>query len=199
MSNVPQYLIEEARNRGIVEGATARSPYGSEFIVGPVSGWRTNFDGTGAANHDGYQIYSHDMQQWATVITPAPAQAGGLKEGDAVECGPAMRAAIIELAKELDVLTYQHGGGQIDGLRYSCGQVLTAGMLRTWAERNGGKGLTIITPEAFIAKMRVTASQPKPITIDGHNVKWEKGCIKVGCQTITNDTVRAIAAKLIDP
>jgi hypothetical protein len=54
------------------------------------------------------------------------------------------------------------------------------------------------TPEAFIAKMRVTAKKPKPIKIDGHEVKYEKGQIKVGCQYIPNATVRAIAEKLID-
>jgi hypothetical protein len=51
-----------------------------------------------------------DLLQWRMGHRdhPRPRQGGrGLKEGDACECGPAMRAAIIELAKELGAPTYK--------------------------------------------------------------------------------------------
>ena len=57
---------------------------------------------------------------------------------------------------------------------------------------------TTHTPEAFIAKMRATAKQPNPIQIAEHTVEFRKGSIKVGCTTIPNATVKAIAQKLID-
>ena len=41
-------------------------------------------------------------------------------------------------------------------------------------------------------------NKPKPITIGSNTVKFTKGEINVGCTTISNETVRAIAAKLID-
>ena len=116
----------------------------------------------------------------------------GLKQGDAVECGPAMRAAIIELAR-------------VSGLHTSDG--VSGGIILFLSETifdvsknsiNGGRARNYIVPEAFIAKMRVTASQPKPIKIGDHAVKFNKGSIQVGCTTVDNATVRAIAEKLQD-
>ena len=136
--------------------------------------------------------------KFATVIAPAPSQqpqAIGLQEGDAVECSTAMRAAIIELAKELGIPTYgmPHDEYPIGGFRVkNFGRGLGPTTIR------GPFSSAAITPEAFIAKMRVTAAQPKPITIGGNTVKFTKGEINVGSTTISNETVRAIAAKLID-
>lgn len=128
---------------------------------------------------------------WATVLTPAPQAAPeGLQEGDAVECGPAMRAAIVELAKELGI----HGGWDLE--EYPAKE----GICLYWNGKkvHTGRFTSNHTPEAFIAKMRVEAAKPKPIRIDGHEVQFSTGSIKVGCTTINNETVRAIAAKLID-
>ena len=119
----------------------------------------------------------------------------GLKEGDSCECGPAMRAAIIELAKELGLGVWKDTD-YYQPPRYCL----------YWNSREAHlaprhpsvSGTKLHTPEDFIAKMRVTASQPKSITIGEHTVKFTKGEIKVGSTTISNETVRAIAAKLID-
>ena len=197
MSKVPQHLIDEATRRGIVPGAivSCASSYGiqkgDKGIVLPVSNWIHGGAEGSILVGDNLFGYSSPNKRWATVITPAPSQqpqAIGLQEGDAVECGPAMRAAIIELAKELGVRVNARGG--------EFGLVVTSGVIVSAHCRLGNDN--VITPEAFIAKMRVTAAQPKPITIGGNTVKFTKGEINVGSTTISNETVRAIAAKLID-
>jgi hypothetical protein len=141
-------------------------------------------------NLEAYSSISND--RWATVLPPAPqAAAEGLVEGDACECGPAMRAAIIELADDLELKATSYSEGIIayyDGKVYDCSRTCTIGeKVKNWH-----------TPEAFIAKMRVEAAKPKPIRIGDHEVKFNTGSIKVGCTTIDNATVRAIAANLKD-
>ncbi len=201
MSQVPQHLIDEATRRGIVPGATigcAASKTHAPGIVAPYSEWKYSSGiGTlwvGTEKHRPLLLAAKDCEdEWATIITPAPSaqpQAIGLQEGDAVECGPAMRAALIELAKELGVNVTSSATVKYSALTWWCKRI---------AGHRGGDVLkNYITPEEFIAKMRVTASQPKPITIDNYIVYFTKGEIKVGCTTISNETVRAIAAKLID-
>lgn len=200
MSNVPQHLIDEATHYGIVPGAVSCSAMDIDptvTIVPTHDKWSLGIAPKSDIHfHDPVHCYILQAGKWATVITPAPAP-DGLKEGDAVECGPAMRAAIIELAKELGVCEGD-GGTDLSGTSGVWNCEGTGRVYKCSSFRN----LRRITPEAFMAKMRVTAALPKsepPIIIDGHVVKWEKGFIKVGCQEIPNDTVRAIAAKLIDP
>ena len=193
MKNVPQELIDEAAKRGIVPGAIIRcAAEGDEASVLPYSQWKNKGWGENYIFMDpppclGPWIYHNG--EWATVITPAPAKEGeGLVDGDACECGIKMREGIRELANELGLNTYPE-----------CG---TRRLAWTNNKVQGWCGApNVITTEAFIAKMRVTAKLPKPeppIVIDGHEVKYEKGRIKVGCQYIPNATVRAIAEKLID-
>lgn len=128
---------------------------------------------------------------WATVIAPAPGK--GLQEGDSVECGPAMRAAIIELARELGVCNGQDGG--IRGESHGVWNCHGTGLVNTISNF---QGTTKITPEEFIARMRVTAGIPKPETIDGYTVEYHAGYIKVGSTKVPNDVVRAIHKKLKD-
>ena len=194
---VDQHIIDEAKARGIVPGARIRcASDGTNGTVAPYKEWIEKSSGSLQVGFDdrGTSLYAFSRQnnRWATVITPAPqAAAEGLVEGDACECGPAMRAAIIELAKELGLKATSYSEGitaYYDGKVYDCSRTCTIGeKVKNWH-----------TPEAFIAKMRVTASQPKPITIGGNTVEFTKGEISVGCTTISNETVRAVAAKLID-
>lgn len=195
---VPKELIDEATRRGIVPGAKIRDDQMRVGTVPPIEEWSEGAFGSLFLNHtNDLRAFNANTDKWATVITPAPSaqpEPIGLQEGDAVECSPAMCAAIIELAKELGVPTYGVPPDEVDIIGFNV--------------EDFGRGLGLCTvgfcamnkhtPEVFIAKMRVTASQPKPITIGDHTVKFTKGEIKVGCATIPNETVRAIAAKMID-
>ena len=201
MSQVPQHLIDEATRRGIVPGAQVKSADGGRpMTVAPIEEWKQGSAGSiyNGRFLCGSRLFDAFGDAWAAVITPVPSQrpqAIGLQEGDAVECGPAMRAAIIELAKELGV----HDPEDIDIEEYQWRgvYVLPSGFVHRFAGKTP-KRFNLLTPEAFIARMRVTASHTKPITIGGKTVKFYKGEINVGCTTISNETVRAIAAKLID-
>ena len=196
---VDQKIIDEAKARGIVPGARiqcASVDYKCHGTVAETEHWFVGSEHTLWVGKDDKQQelcgYSISNERWATVITPAPqAAAEGLVEGDSCECGPAMRAAIIELAKELGLKATSYSEGIIayyDGKVYDCSRACTIGeKVKNWH-----------TPEAFIAKMRVEAAKPKPIRIGDHEVKFNTGSIKVGCTTIDNATVRAIAANLKD-
>ena len=197
MSNMKTFeeLKAEAKERGIVEGAVIKTATTNDYIetLGDSSQWSSHNGSLWSA--DGICLYEYEVDSWATVITPAPSTEEGLKEGDAVECGPAMRAAIVELAKELGICD-SHGGYEGSDMK---------GVWNIWGKGlvymvSDFGGLTKITPEAFIAKMRVTAALPKPeppIMIGSDKVEFRAGRIKVGCTTIDNATVRAIASKLI--
>lgn len=135
-----------------------------------------------------------------TVITPAPSKEEGLIEGDGCRCGPAMRAAIIELAKELGILEGYGGSDDksVEGVWNIHGRGLVYRVCNF-------EGLTELTPEEFMAKMRITAALPKPeppINIESYGknyqVQFRAGDVKIGCTTIDNATVRLIASKLID-
>ena len=196
---VDQHIIDEAKARGIVPGARiqcASVDYKCHGTVAETEHWFGGSEHALWVGKDDKQKelcgYSISNERWATVITPAPqAAAEGLVEGDSCECGPAMRAAIIELAKELGLKATSYSEGIIayyDGKVYDCSRTCTIGeKVKNWH-----------TPEAFIAKMRVEAAKPKPIRIGDHEVKFNTGSIKVGYTTIDNATVRAIAANLKD-
>ena len=94
----------EAKGHGIIPGAVIQcavdpARYGT---VSPYSEWRVGVDYpyliVGIDNM-GAPLYALSRGKWATVKTPAPPQ--GLQPRDACKCGPAMRAAIAERAKEL--------------------------------------------------------------------------------------------------
>lgn len=199
MNQVPKHLIEAAALKGIVPGAEV-SCYitpSDTGIVPPVEKWEKGSGGWFFVSDEDNGIYvvADDNSRFAKVIQPTTSQ--GLEEGMATECSPAMRAAIIELAKELGIGT---GGvpphdNRLLGVKctkYSHGIEIVTKM----AEGMGRH--TLLTPEDFIAKMRATAKKPKPIKIGNDVVVFNKGSIKVGCTTIPNETVRAIADKLQD-
>ena len=211
MAQVPQKLSDEAAKRGSVEGANFQPATDDEYrgTVNNPSRWYVDSKGSvWNATPDDIVIFWHDKNRWASVISPAPSkEEEGLKEGDACECGPAMRAAIVELANELGLLVY---AGVTDQPVSEYPNPTWAGnaMDATYSTPTKHSGLkTWYTPEAFIAKMRATAAKPKPIKIKvgaGNNcgeweVKHEKGRVKIGeCTYVDNATIRSIAEKLID-
>jgi hypothetical protein len=199
-----QQAIEECRKRGIVPGAVVRcasSPYG-DCVVLPYSEWEILRSGSvWVGKERDWQPcwgYYSNHGNYATVITPVPApqEEEGLKEGDACECGPAMRAAIIELAKEL-------GLWHVDGIDQrehndTLGLWFVDELKRVYWCCKFWPSTTMLEPEEFIRRMRVTAKKPKPVSIAGHNVLVTKGTVEIDDTVYANSTIRAIAEKLID-
>ena len=89
-----------------------------------------------------------------------------------------MLAAIIEVADDLGI---RHGGCWRDGwVKNMCWhhEIISFGSLPVGESSVCKKAHT---PEAFIAKMRVTAKKPKPITISNQTVEFTaNGDIKFG-------------------
>ena len=199
--NVPTELIEEATRRGIVPGATVICTTSCSLknedmhgVVANYEDWYYHESGWIKAGRDrgGSALFIHYNKQWSRVVAPAPSV--GLQEGDACECSPAMRAAIIELAKELGVDADSPTTiSKLNCLSYWRNQIIA-----DQVGHSATKIKTLHTPEAFIAKMRATAKKPKPIRIGDYTVKFNKGSIEVGCTKVDNATVRAIAEKLQD-
>lgn len=74
---VPKHLIEEAKKRGIVPGATIRDKWGDEGIVAPFSKWKyaPKHNNNWSIDNGGIQaiyIRSAAYRKWAKVIKPAP-------------------------------------------------------------------------------------------------------------------------------
>ena len=199
-----EQLKAEAAQRGIVEGARIECACdGTIGIVIHPDGWSFGSIGDDewlmvGEDERGWGLYAKDDDRWAEVLTPAPSKEEGLKEGDAVECGPAMRAAIVELAKELGLIVWGEDPITMSVICWCDGRINHVSKVPL---EHDGTLFVGITPEAFIAKMRVTAKLPKPeppIMIGSNKVRFNIGSIKVGCTTIDNAKVRAIAEKLID-
>ena len=195
MTTVPKHIIEEARKNGIVPGAIIRSAKyvrsGATQAVLPYEQWGMfNGEPNNGKGIDGF--YLRWEGQWAEVITPAPSsEPEGLKEGDSVECGPAMRAAIIELAKELGLSIIWPENDNAEAILWFADGLHHPSKNNECIQRR-------LTTAAFITKMIAEAAKPKPIKIGSDKVEFRSGSIKVGCTTVDNATVRAIAEKLID-
>lgn len=189
-----EQLIAEAVRLGIVEGALIASPASADLTeyVRPISEW-VLFP-SGNLNNGPTGLYIAFGDRWATVITPAPVvEEEGLKEGDACECGPAMRVAIMELAKGLGVGVY----GDVRGDEHWAICVhLYEGRVAIGSDLPASR--TKLKSHDFIRGLEATAAKPKPIKIGNDVVKFNTGSITVGCTTIDNATVKAIAEKLID-
>lgn len=184
-----EQIIEEAKKRGIVEGAVCRSPYGSEWTVGNPSNWRRNHLG-GWSDMGGAMIFESGGK-WATVVTAT--QPEGLENGDACECSKTMRDAILELAVELGLLPEVNlccdlSPGWYNDRFVTFGSKSTSKTAKKWH-----------TPEVFIAKMRAEAIKPEPpIMIGKHKVEFEKGGdIKVGCTPVDFATLEKVYNKAL--
>lgn len=125
-----------------------------------------------------------------TVITPAPEdQQQGLVDGMACEPDEHMRRAICEKDKELG----NYGPSQYND-RYLIWR--NAGML--WQANGAPISGEIITPGEFYDRLCRTVKPEPPIRIGGHEVRFRKGSIKVGCTEVPNDIVRKVAERLVD-
>ena len=189
-----QEQIAEAAKRGIIEGATIRCVCAYEDIA-PVPNpreWDLFGDGGMGFRWEGVtmnRIYIRGSGgRFATVITPAPSKEEGLKEGDAVKTTPKMRDAIVELARELGLLGREYSG-TFPNLLYKERYDITGA-------DNSVDGRQYHTPEAFIAKMRVTAAKPKPILIGGRPVQFlSDGAVCTGTYHIDFATLEAVYNK----
>lgn len=167
-----------------------------EGTVAPVNEWRVSIpDGKSIVvghDDDGDTLFAYDggTNKWATVITPAPSK--GLQEGDAVECSPAMRAAIIELAMEFGMA--RHVNGLNNSRDWPCLMWWKSEIIGYRLPENDAKP---ITPEEFIARMRVTPST-KANKDCSFRLSYEKGAVKIGDVLLSNDVYRSIAKGLQD-
>ena len=197
---VDQKIIDEAKAMGIVPGARVACAYGrGEGTVDVYDEWQMVGKSLWCGRDDdgcSLEAYNSRNDRWATVLPPAPQAASeGLAEGDACECSDAMRAAIIELAKEfgLDYNETDPKRSDVTGIRVDMKPRGPRVIPNAYVDQKYN-----LTPEAFIAKMRVEAAKPKPIRIIGEEVKFRAGFIQFGGTTIDNATIRAIAANLKD-
>lgn len=204
MSKVPQHLIDEAAKRGIVPGALVTNRCmkqyrgGEAWVVGSVNEWRLQGrhvdDNSSNGRAASYAwIYGPEDNEWATVITPAPAsEAEGLKEGDACEPDDHMRKAIVDKAKELGYCAmdgYQHGKPLLwygDRLRYASGGPRCETISKT------------LSACAFYERLCVTAAPPKREMICGHWIKPSKGAVDIDGTVYSNTFIRNVSEKLID-
>ena len=101
---VNEEIIKEAAKRGIVPGARIKCASGNgEDVVPPIEEWVQEISGSFHwGKNNTLWRWGKFRGDWATVITPAPSS-DTLKPGMATACGPAMRAAIMERAKELGI------------------------------------------------------------------------------------------------
>ncbi len=182
---VPQHLIDEATRRGIVPGAVVSVVHtdGITATVMPFDEWEMYGENLNAGR-EGYSRWNVMQRgEWSIDITPAPSQ--GLEEGMATECSPAMRAAIIERAKELG-----------HELHYEIENYSPQPFLWWYDDklchRTTDKNRRIPNHE-FLARLEATAKKPKPIKIGEHNVDFiANGDVKVGCTRVDYATLKEV-------
>ena len=182
--------IEEARKRGIAEGAVIYSAQAGRAsglqVVESADNWR--MIGNSINNGSGFYLYWNG--KWAEVYTPAP-QAEVLKGNVVCECGPAMRRAIVDMAKEkgLAVGGVSPESKGLDGVRLDEGSRVVTNA--------GGHaqlgGYTLISPGEFYDRL---CAMPKAIRIGDHTVEFKDGGdIKVGCTRVDFSTLEAVYNK----
>lgn len=195
MSNVPEHLIEEARKRGIVEGAKVNSGYGVErgeenhFIVLPIDQWLMEGN---AIVDGGSRMFRTILTRdgvWASPLTPAEE---GLREGDACECSSEMRAAIIAEAKKLGLLIGDLEGGLARGFPSLCwGKELPK--LSAYRYASSDIGYTLLPDIEFLRRLRLMKPKEPDIEVGGHVVKFKADrSITVGCTTVDFDTLERV-------
>lgn len=185
-NNIPLHLITDATARGLMPGVLIRSAWPTEntkqAVIPPYDEWIWDDDENLYFRRDkvSHWIYDGESGRWATILQNEK----GLQEGDCVPCGPAMRLAILELAKELHIPIYSN----ISKEKLAWVQ----GMLQGWP-----MAPTNLTPEEFIRRMRVTAKQ-QPLKIADFPVEYHKGYITFNNIVVPNDVMRTIVKNLKD-
>lgn len=188
---VPQHVIDEATRRGIVEGAIVHviGTEETQATVLPINDWELTASGHNLSACRDAQGFMWNVMQggsWSLVITPAPSQ--GLEEGMATECSPAMRAAIIERAKELGIFRddYKSNPSAIRILYFNDGIVRTGAGDANYNNKP-------LTPLDFLTRLEATAKKPKPLKIGEHVVDFiANGDVKVGCTRVDYATLREV-------
>ena len=159
---VSKEIIEEAAKRGIVPGARIRDSEGREGVVDPVEYWEFGEIGSVYCNSI-LRAISFDGK-YATVITPAPSS-DTLKPGMATACGPAMRAAIMERAKELGLMHPFSSEEYITEGIWVLDFGFQKGMLHTCTFSNS-EGLKSIPTHEFLRLMENTKPPKKELTAE---------------------------------
>lgn len=165
---VSEEIIEEAAKRGIVPGAFVRSAWGYDLpdrFVPPINEWIFSKELDSiywAEGHDSWWLL--DNGKWATVITPAPSSET-LEPGMATKCGPAMRAAIMERAKELGLMDPSSKEKDTTEGIWVLDFGLQKGMLHTCTIVNS-MGLTVIPTPEFLHLMENTKPPKKELTTE---------------------------------
>ncbi len=207
MSKVPQHIIDNLKEHGIVPGAIVACIGSSMDIdaVPPTSEWEYD-DGDVSFTStvcDYGRIFITDGRKYARVVTPVKEE--GLMEGDAVnlEGMPRMREAIIEFARVLGIpvdemaSTNEKGNPSIQwcgmGAKELRGIVGKSGVY--WWDNSFTKECSV---DQFIAKMRITATAANErYMVDGVSVKHSKGSVEMDGRLFKNETIIKVAANLI--
>lgn len=163
---VSKEIIEEAAKRGIVPGAVIRCLANSDDIatVPETSEWLIGDGDLYFETSGPIIVIRYRNGPFATVITPAPSSET-LDPGMATKCGPAMRAAIMERAKELGLmdpsLKEKDNTEGIWVLDFS----LQKGMLHTCTVVNS-RGLTVIPAPEFLRRLENTKPPKRELTTE---------------------------------
>lgn len=203
MRNVPENIKEELKARGIVPGAKCESAFTNTppFIVPPSEQWYVNDNNVLTGKFDnGFNRFLKYDGAYATVITPAPQEEEGLKEGMWCEPDEHMLRAILAKGKEVGIVEDESYGMGV-AYRADC-EVLQDVGSKLAASLGFDKP---VTPGEFYDRLCRMAKKPKPeppimIQSEGNTypVNFNKGSVKIGCTVVSNETVRAIAGKLVD-
>lgn len=201
---VPQHLIEEARQKGLVPGATVKCVRtADEIVLPPYSEWqyrisfyapiiRIRSNGTTIHLYDAdFRTDRTNVVRWATVITPAPSQ--GLQEGDAVKCTPAMRAAIVERAKELNLA---HHFIEYEGFPYLAMSYASGGKTMAGVSANPSRAYNWLSAPEFLRRLEQTKKPVPVIKIYGQEVKFSAEGISFGSRKVDRATVLGVADRL---
>lgn len=166
---VSKQIIEECAKEGIVPGAVIRCLADSYDIitVPETSEWLIHngdlyFETSGLA----IVIRRYGNGPFATVITPAPSSET-LDPGMATKCGPAMRAAIMERAKELGLMDPSSKEKDTTEGIWVMDFGLQKGMLHPCTIVNS-MGLTVIPTPEFLRLMENTKPPKKEHKEDLH-------------------------------
>ena len=195
--NVPEDIKREAANIGIKPGAVVKWVDKEPYTVPPYDKWYQFEYGDYAwltedgAPHDWCWIYCVKNARYTpTVITPAPEDnPEGLVDGMACEPDEHMRAAIV--AKSVEI-------GSSSGKHPIWGNYFYWDAQEYKLLQGDEAPSKPISPGEFYDRLCKTPKPEPPIRIGGHEVKFGKGEISVGCTTVPNDIVRKVAERLKD-
>jgi hypothetical protein len=163
---VSEEIIEEAAKEGIVPGAVIRCLADSDDIatVPETSEWVIDNGDLYFETSGPCIVIRYGDGSFATVITPAPSSET-LEPGMATKCGPAMRAAIMERAKELGVMDPSSKEKDTTEGIWVLDFGLQKGMLHTCTYSNS-EGLKFIPNHEFLRRLENTKPPKRELTTE---------------------------------